>query len=392
MSRSDDLAHEGADEPGAGAATAVPRRPLSALLSHALVAFTIECDNEAERRIPHVTSRYGRTAGATAGPWLTSIVMWFNCMRYVDASPIVVRELERRARVPTNLAGMERWGYITVERERGGTRVARPHWILRATPRGLVAREVWEGLPAEIEQRWRRRLGAGPVERLRAALVGLLDQVERPLPECLPILGHGLLTQIPDIDVPRRGAGGEPPAADAAAQRSLVALLAQALLAFALPFEQRSKVSLAICADALLWLDGPVRVSELPRRTGVSIESIRMATGWLARSGHATLGTDPAAARGRVIAATERGAGAAATARRILGAIEEGWCGRFGSDAVAAVRAALEAIDGPAAAPGSALLAGLEPPPGSWRAARRRPQRLRDYPMVLHRGGYPDGS
>jgi hypothetical protein len=41
----------------------VGRLPLSALLSQVLVAFTIECDNEFERQMPHRTSNYGSTAG-----------------------------------------------------------------------------------------------------------------------------------------------------------------------------------------------------------------------------------------------------------------------------------------------------------------------------------------
>ncbi|MGA2826507.1 MAG: hypothetical protein ABSF03_10325 [Streptosporangiaceae bacterium] len=34
----------------------------------------------------------------------------------------------------------------------------------------------------------------------------------------------------------------------------------------------------------------------------------------------------------------------------------------------------------------------LEPYPGNWRADVRAPRTLPHYPMVLHRGGYPDGS
>jgi hypothetical protein len=35
---------------------------------------------------------------------------------------------------------------------------------------------------------------------------------------------------------------------------------------------------------------------------------------------------------------------------------------------------------------------GLEPYPDGWRAKVRRLEVLPYYPMVLHRGGYPDGS
>ena len=38
------------------------------------------------------------------------------------------------------------------------------------------------------------------------------------------------------------------------------------------------------------------------------------------------------------------------------------------------------------------LFGGLEPYPDNWRASVRRPATLPHFPMVLHRGGYPDGS
>ena len=46
-------------------------------------------------------------------------------------------------------------------------------------------------------------------------------------------------------------------------------------------------------------------------------------------------------------------------------------------------------FDNPAASP---LMRGLEPYPDNWRADVRPPQALPHYPMVLHRGGFPDGS
>ena len=55
-----------------------------------------------------------RQRGARRGPWLTSLVMYSNCMRFVDELGIRARELEKLARTPTNLDGMERWGYVTV--------------------------------------------------------------------------------------------------------------------------------------------------------------------------------------------------------------------------------------------------------------------------------------
>ena len=87
---------------------------LSALLSQALVAFTIAFDNEAEHRIPHRTTNFG-AASHGDGAWLVSMVMWENCMRFVTDEPITVGELLRLARTGTNLDGMRRWGYVTID-------------------------------------------------------------------------------------------------------------------------------------------------------------------------------------------------------------------------------------------------------------------------------------
>ncbi len=89
-------------------------QPLSTLLSQALVAFTIEYDNEFERRMPHRTTAHGAKGGARQGPWLVSLVLWFNCMRFVGDEGVTVAELTSRARTKTNLNGMSRWGYVVV--------------------------------------------------------------------------------------------------------------------------------------------------------------------------------------------------------------------------------------------------------------------------------------
>jgi hypothetical protein len=52
--------------------------------------------------------------------------------------------------------------------------------------------------------------------------------------------------------------------------------------------------------------------------------------------------------------------------------------------------AALEPIAGDGTRAGSPLYTGLDS--DGWRARTRQPGRLPWFPMVLHRGGYPDGS
>jgi hypothetical protein len=78
--------------------------PLTAPLSQLLVAFTIEADNELEHQLPHRTTR-GPAAGSRRGPWLVSLVMWSNFLRFVSEDGVPVRELAawlacRRRRPP----------------------------------------------------------------------------------------------------------------------------------------------------------------------------------------------------------------------------------------------------------------------------------------------------
>jgi len=61
-------------------------------------------------------------------------------------------------------------------------------------------------------------------------------------------------------------------------------------------------------------------------------------------------------------------------------------------DAIRTLRESLERLVGEPAARQSPLFRGLEPYPDGWRASVRKPDTLPHYPMVLHRGGFPDGS
>jgi len=122
------------------------RLPLSALLSQVLVAFTIECDNEFERQMPHRTSNYGITAGRGT-PWLVSMAMWWTCMRFVGEDGITVAELTRRARTGTNLPGMLRWKYISVEPDPADPRPKPPR------PTGSSTQPVRAGMPRKYGAR-----------------------------------------------------------------------------------------------------------------------------------------------------------------------------------------------------------------------------------------------
>jgi DNA-binding MarR family transcriptional regulator len=353
--------------------------PLSTLLSQVLVAFTIEFDNEFERQMPHRTTHGAKTRN---GPWLVSLVMWSNCMQFIDEHGLSVSELERLARTRTNLNGMERWGYVVLE---PGPRSSR---LIRATPKGRQAQEVWRPLSRAIEQRWRARFGEDQIDQLRKSLAALISRIDTELPDCLPILHYGLFSTKRD-DKHRRKAERED---SNDPHLPLSALLSRALLAFAIEFERESDLSLAISANVLRVLDERgVRVQDLPLLTGVSKEAIQMAMGLLEKKCIVVVEPDPNGSRAKLARLTNNGKEAQAAYHRLLGIIEQRWRERFGEDNIRALRQPLERLVQPGA-PVSRLFHGLEPHPGGWRASVRKPMILPHYPMVLHRGGYPDGS
>jgi DNA-binding MarR family transcriptional regulator len=371
------------------------RLPLSALLSQTLVAFTIEFDNEAEHRMPHSTTEHGATAGSVPGaryaPWLVSMAMWWNCMRFVSDDGVTVRELERLARTGTNLDGMRRWGYIRIEPDTAGARSKKPRRdaVVRPTAAGRMAQEVWRPLCGVIEQRWDERFGKDTVNRLRDALQTLVSQFDTDLPDCMPILGYGLLTKISDEK--ERGATGK----DRSIERNmpLAALLAKTLVAFALEFERASEVSLAICANVLrVTGDEGVRVRDLARLSGVSKEAVAMALSFLEKKGYAAVKPEFSGSKVKALVLTPKGQILRTLYRELMPAIEGRWQTRFGENAIRTLRDVLEESGAGAPAKTSRLFEGLEPYPDGWRAAVRKPETLPHFPMVLHRGGYPDGG
>ena len=342
------------------------RLPMSALLSAALVAFTIESDNEAEHQMPHRTTRNGVQGEGLHKPWLVSTVMWSNCLRYVPDEGITARELERLARTATNLAGMQRWGYITVGPGKDK--------LIRLRPGGRMAREIYRTVFGDIEMRWKERFGERTIDALREGLGALAQGVGAELPDCLPILGYGLYSNRICA-----GVANEP-----AARPNVAALLSKVLLAFALEFERESEVSLAISANVLRVLGRePLPMRELPRLSGVSKEAIAMAVGFLHERGYVE--------QAKLVTLTEKGLAAKSKYESLAWRIENDWRERFGDEAISGLRESLEELAGNATA-ASHLFSGLKPYPDNWRASVRKPETLPHYPMVLHRGGYPDGS
>lgn len=117
-----------------------------------------------------------------------------------------------------------------------------------------------------------------------------------------------------------------------------------------------------------------------------------MALGILQKQRAAIVEPDPAGSRAKIARLTPSGREAREAYRRLLIAIEERWQERFGRNAIADLRETLQALASETTGQPPPLFQGLEPYPDGWRASVAKPSTLPHYPMVLHRGGFPDGS
>jgi hypothetical protein len=292
---------------------------------------------------------------------------------------------------------MERWRYVFVASARarqppkakrdgwGSARGLRSDWVVRQTPAGRTAAEIWPELFGEIEARWEERFGADAVGELREALRAIVARIEVELPEFLPIVGssNGMAADLPLRE--RRGT--------AADSLHLAALLSQALLAYTLDFERHSELSLPLSANFVRVLgEKDVFVSELPSAAGVSKEGTAMALTVLAKTGQVAL--EGATAATKVARLTLAGRRLQKADGRLHANVAE----RFGAENLRRLRFSLERV-----LEHVELARGLEPHPDGWRASKQYRERtktmienpraaLPHYPMVLHRGGWPDGS
>ena len=360
--------------------------PLSTLLSHVLVAFTIEVDNAFEEQMPHRTAMGRRSGEAAVGPWLVSLAKWSTFMQFVPVEGITVGEQYRafgdsdlRGRNP----GMVRWGYVTLGPGPGDSRPKQPRsdWLVRPTEAGRRAQEIWRPLPSAVERRWTDRYGRPTMAALRRSLRSLVEQVEVELPDYLPTNGG----HSGRVDVAFR-----PAAARVSDSVDLSAMLAKALLAFTLDFERESPLPLVMSANPLRAIGTePMAVRDLPGVTGVAKETLAVMLGALVRRGYVAVNQN---GRMKTAGLTALGQAAQRHYHQGVKTIEERWCSRYGSATVTELRAALENLVGDTMLARSPLAAAIEPPAGGWRAKVARPQVLPHHPVVSHRGGYADGS
>ena len=336
--------------------------PLTTLLSRALVALTIDIDTEMEVRLPHFTTSHGSSNAGVGAPWLISLAMWADFLRHLASGPLPVAEVYRRAGLDGSKVqgylGLERWGYVRVGPDPDDPRpkVPKKQWLVSANANGRRWHETYPGVIAEVEQRWERAHGGDVIDELRRALDAAVDPT-MPMPQYLPVVTGDLRTHVGRADPP------EPP------RIGLVGLLARALLGPTLRLEAELPLSLPVLANAVRVTDDEgVLVRDLPRRTGAAKEGVTWMSNVLVRSGHATIDVVDRKKRLRL---TDPGRQAKAAYEQAVRRIDD-----------PALRAALEPID-------------VSPAPRyerGWRAEIAVPDTLPHHPLVLHRGGYPDGA
>lgn len=353
-----------------------PQAPLASLLSQALVALTIELDNEYEHRMPSFTMDFGGT-----GAWLISTAMYSGFLQFVADDGVVMRELSARAGCvePVHSAyhGMRRWGYVTYEPDIAGSKPRKrdADALVRPTPTGRRAREQWAAAFDAVATRWNAR----GLDNLHRALIPVVTSIDRALPEYFPT--HGADLRFPPIGAP---VSRQPDSL------GLLGLLAQALMNITIDFDAAAMVPLCVAQNMLRPLgDEPVLVRDLPAVTGVAKKAWDAGVPLGERLG-VWLVEPAASGRGRQVRLSDAGAAVRDTFEPALRAVESDWASRCGAS-LAKVRAELERFvgDGSTRAP---LFAGLEPYPDGWRARTAAIVTVPHHPVVSHRGGYPDGS
>ncbi len=347
--------------------------PLTSMLSQVLIALTIEIDNEFEQRVPHFTTDHGPRPWR--GVWLASYATYANFLRFVGDDGIRMGDLAAAAGflppVHPWYHGMRRWGYVNYTPDIAGASPKKKDVdaIVRCIPPGKAARDGWAAAEDEMQPRWsERKLG-----KLQAALIPVVETIERPLPEYLPLVGFDRCTPVLEQPVSR------PPM-----ELNLLGLLSQCLLAMTYDFEERSETTLGTFAGLLEPLtDEPVLVRDLYEITGVAKKEWGSAAGQLEKAGLAVVGPMPGG-KAKSIRLSPEGVARKAESERLRSNVEAKWAKQCGIS-LEKLRTELDQVVGDA-------WSWTDPYPDGWRSKTKLPRRLAHHPIVSHRGGFPDGS
>lgn len=260
-------------------------------------------------------------------PPLPPIDLWANLLRAVGPEgndrrnlPTLLR-LSKRA-VRTRLATAVRLGWVEEQK------ASRGNATVRLTPRGAAVATRWQPLQQAAESRWDDAVGIECSANLRAALQALVAVF--PIEHPHYAAGYGLadasITGGNGVDwkpVPR-GIG------DTVSGLPLSALVAQALVAFSMHYEEQSPVAFPLSRDV---------ICRIPP-AGLPLRQLGASPGVSALIRHGLLQVSGAGAS-QVASLTPRGVAVSSSYESRVRDVEEIWRQRFGAAKVTALVHAL---------------------------------------------------
>jgi hypothetical protein len=263
---------------------------------------------------------------------LPPLDMWANLLRVVNQTGIDRRALstclrlsKRAVRSRLSMAVRHAW----VEELKIGPGQA----IVRLTLRGSDAAARWKTAQSTAEERWQASVGICSSDKLRASLENLVAAFPLEHPHCPASYGPA--------DATVTGGNGKDwkevlrADGDTVSDLSLSALVSEAIVDFAMRYEEISPVALSLGTGVIRRIPAeglPLR--ELGRSASVSA---------LIRHGYLRVGGDG----GRIIYLTHRGVDVQRAHEERIHWVEKGWCDAFGNGRVTELRRALEDLARP---------------------------------------------
>lgn len=354
---------------------------LPAMLSTALIAFTVEADNELDRRL-------AGPGGATP-----SLVVWLNVMQYLPDEQVTVAELCAKSRTSMEqvrflIGKLQHWGELSVETKSASSKPSaaagpltggrqnisgiKPHSVVEISERVKPAAGLWPGVIDEVESRWRLRWGSTLNTALKAASK-LADQPGVLMPDAVPAAtGHRIRARTWGPFT--RGKLEAPSTAQ------IPVLLSRALMAAAIAYEDSNSFPLALGANTLRVIDDEgTPESQLHLLSGTAPETAASQSKFIKEIGLAEVVKDPSR-RGKLMRLTPAGKEAQEAHTKSITDVEAAL--DPDGKAASALRRLLSARhDGDLA-----IRAALTPPPGSRRFSTEwvvhRPVDERDHQIV----------
>jgi hypothetical protein len=354
---------------------------LATMLSAALVAFTIECDNELELRV------------AAARP-IPSLVVWLNLLQYLREGSASVGELCVRSHTSIDqvrfLVGkLEHWAILSVAAKAGASRrpmqneaagrrpqnisAVKEHSVVGLGERVKPAVDLWPDVIDEVESRWRQRHGSALAAALQASS-RLADRAGVLMPDGVPIASANRVGARDWRHLP-------PGKLEEPGHMRVPVLLSRALQAVTIAYEELSPLPLALAANTLRVVeDAGTPLAELHTRSGTAAETAAsQATVLTKRLGLAEIVKDPGR-RGRLLRLTATGKEAQAGHAQVIKEVEASL------DRDAKTAGALRDLLAAQHDGDLAICSALMPPPGTRRfsteAVVGRPVDSRDHQIV----------